>query len=376
MESYLHLFYTPYVGPARFKQLLDYFGSAEEAASATNDAWQAAGMNRQVLAGRDFEKINRRVEQAISWSEEAPNRHILTLEDERYPTLLAEIGDAPAVLFVEGDCSTLTKPQIAMVGSRNPTYEGEENAFHFANHLSQLGFIISSGLAKGIDSKAHQGALHRGHPTIAVLGTGLLNIYPKRNEALSREIIEYGGALVSEFPLHTPPKASNFPRRNRIISGLSLGTLVVEATLKSGSLITARLSMEQNREVFAIPSSIHNTQAKGTHALIKNGAKLVESVEDILEELEGWLSPPSITIQTALNEHQKSSPNQRVDNLKSKHSESEDPLYLALATPKSIDQLIEQFNRPPQEITESLLLLELEGLIKSLAGGLYIQSHR
>lgn len=209
-------------------------------------------------------------------------------DDPGYPALLAEVADAPPLLYVEGAPETLERPQLAMVGSRRASPAGLGTAWSFARSLAQGGFAITSGLALGIDGAAHEGALEVGGATVAVLGTGLRRLYPRRHEALARRIVEGGGALVSELPLDSPPLPANFPRRNRIISGLSLGVLVVEASPASGSLITARLAAEQGREVYAIPGSIHHPGARGCHQLIRDGALLVESVGHVLEALRGW----------------------------------------------------------------------------------------
>lgn len=223
----------------------------------------------------------------LRWMENK-NHHIITVFDEGYPKLLKEIHSAPPILFVAGDVPLLSMPQIAMVGSRNPTSTGRETACSFAKQLSEQGLCITSGLASGIDTAAHSGALRVGGKTIAVLANGLDKIYPAINQKLAQEIMEQG-ALVSEFPIGVSPKASHFPRRNRVISGLSMGTLVVEATLRSGSLITAKYALDQGREIFAIPGSIYSTQAQGCHALIRQGAKLVETPQDVLEEMESLL---------------------------------------------------------------------------------------
>jgi len=209
-----------------------------------------------------------------------------------YPALLAEISDAPPLLFVAGDPGILDKPQLAMVGSRRASRPGMDTAAAFSRSLAGAGFVITSGLALGIDAAAHQGALDVGGQTVGVLGTGLEKFYPQRNRRLADAMIASGSAVLSEFPLDAGPTASNFPRRNRIISGLSLGVLVVEASVASGSLITARLAAEQGREVYAIPGSIHHPGAKGCHQLIRDGAMLVETIEHILEALRGWQQLP------------------------------------------------------------------------------------
>jgi DNA processing protein len=223
---------------------------------------------------------------ALAWANEDGN-HLLTRADAAYPRLLLEIADPPPVLYVKGNPALLSRPILAMVGSRVPTAQGEANAEAFASSLSAAGLTIISGLAQGIDAAAHRGALAvEGGSTIAVVGTGIDRIYPARNAALAREIAS-SGAILSELPLGTPPTRWNFPRRNRLIAGLSLGVLVVEATTESGSLITARLAADAGREVFAIPGSIHSPQARGCHRLIREGAKLVETAEDVFEELRG-----------------------------------------------------------------------------------------
>ena len=224
-----------------------------------------------------------RVEPDLRWAEDE-SHHILTLHDLAYPRLLREIADPPPLLFVHGNPALLSRPQIAIVGSRNPSAGGRSLAEDFARSLCRSGLIVTSGMALGIDAASHQGALRAKGGTIAVAGTGPDRIYPARHRSLAQAIVEQG-AIISEFSLGTPALPGNFPRRNRIISGLSLGVLVVEAACKSGSLITARLAAEQGREVFALPGSIHNPLARGCHRLIRQGAKLVEDIGDILEEL-------------------------------------------------------------------------------------------
>jgi DNA processing protein len=295
------------------------------------------------------------VEEEIKWAEH-PQHHIITLIDENYPKLLQEISDPPLVLFVKGDPELLQQPQLAMVGSRNPTPLGRETAFHFADFLAQSGLVITSGLALGIDGASHQGALKTGK-TIAVLGTGLGQIYPLRHQKLAEQVAQ-SGAIISEFPLHTAPESKNFPRRNRLISGLSLGVLVIEAALRSGSLITARLAGTQGREIFAIPGSTHNPLAKGCHKLIKDGAKLVETAEDILSELQ---IPKTFKNKTTKTTKPKL-----------------DPEYKKLLScighePTAIDTLISRTNFSAQNISSMLLIMELEGHVKSVAGG-YIKT--
>lgn len=276
---WLALAKAPGVGPERFAHIQQLFPTLDALFAPSiptlPDALQAL---IPYLKKPDWTGVER----DLAWAKQA-DCHILTWQDASYPDLLREISHAPPLLYVQGDVALLRSQQIAMVGSRNPSASGRENAYYFAQSLVTSGLTITSGLAIGIDAASHQGALAKHGKTIAVLGTGIDVTYPAKHRQLAEQIIAQG-ALVSEFPLGTPPMPAHFPRRNRLISGLSLGTLVVEAALQSGSLITAHCALAQNREVFAIPGSIHNPLAKGCHRLLKQGAKLVESVNDILEE--------------------------------------------------------------------------------------------
>jgi DNA processing protein len=272
----LALLHIPGMGPVKLAEVLKYYTDLSE-------AFTPAGDCRIITGKADWGAV----EKDLQWAEQ-PDCFILGHGDPRFPPLLKEIQGAPVLLFVRGDLKCLTKPQIAIVGSRNPTPQGKELAASFAKHFATLGLVVTSGLAIGVDGAAHKGALLGGGSTIAVLGNGLDTIYPSSHKALTEEIAAKG-ALLSEFPIGTPALPVHFPRRNRIISGLSMGTLVIEAALKSGSLVTAKFALEQGREVFAIPGSIHNAMAKGCHALIRQGAKLVETAEDVLEELGALL---------------------------------------------------------------------------------------
>lgn len=304
------------------------------------------------------------VEQDLRWLE-SQNRYIISARDPRYPALLKEISDPPPLLFVQGNPAALDTPQLAIVGSRNPTPGGRQTAHDFARSLSQAGLTISSGLAAGIDGAAHQGALETDSPTVAVTGTGLDRVYPAHHRELAHRIAEQG-VLVSELPPGTPPVAANFPRRNRIISGLSVGTLVVEAARQSGSLITARMASEQGREVFAIPGSIHNPLARGCHTLIRQGAKLVEQAEDILEEL----SPLLGSLLSAATASQ--TPPAEI-------SRQWDQEYRQLMSaldydPTPIDLLIERSGLTADAVSSMLLLLELEGFVSAAPGGRYCRT--
>lgn len=235
-------------------------------------------------------ELARRLEQDLTYIANQPDMQCVTVDDPNYPRLLREIPKPPPLLFVRGDITCLSLPQVAIVGSRNPSAGGSENAERFARYLAECGFAITSGLALGVDAAAHQGALNAGGRTIAVMGTGIDLIYPSRHRGLAQAILHSGGALVSEFPLGVSSLAANFPQRNRIISGLSGGTLVVEAAVQSGSLITASYALQHDREVFAIPGSIHNPMARGCHQLIRQGATLVETAQDIVDQLAGLIS--------------------------------------------------------------------------------------
>ncbi|WP_222833983.1 DNA-processing protein DprA [Pseudomonas sp. SC3(2021)] len=290
LEARLRLHRLPEIGPKRFARLLEAFGSASKALSAPATAWRSLGMPAASAEARRSPEVRDGAIHAMRWLEQ-PGQHLLMWDQADYPALLAQIPDPPPLLFVAGDPHILEKPQLAMVGSRRASRPGMDTAAAFSRSLAGAGFVITSGLALGIDAAAHQAALDVGGLTVGVLGTGLENFYPQRNQRLAEAMIASGCAVLSEFPLDAGPSASNFPRRNRIISGLSLGVLVVEASVASGSLITARLAAEQGREVYAIPGSIHHPGARGCHQLIRDGAVLVETIEHILEALRGWQHP-------------------------------------------------------------------------------------
>jgi DNA processing protein len=284
----LALLRTPSVGPRTFARLMRVFSDFSEIFDKKNKKHLEKLLSESAvhyLANPDWSAV----EQDLKWALE-PDHHLISLQDSRYPALLREISDPPIILYIRGKLEVLHTLQIGMVGSRNPSFLGRENAFQLAYQLAHKGITITSGLARGIDGCSHQGALAAEGQTIAVLGSGLNRLYPKQHAAMA-EMIPIKGALVSEFPLETPPLAKHFPQRNRIISGLSRGVLIVEAAMQSGSLVTARLANEQGREVFAVPGSIHNALAKGCHYLIREGAKLVDTANDVLEEL-GFLVTP------------------------------------------------------------------------------------
>ena len=359
LNLWLSLNQIPGLGNAAFCQLLAKFSSPEGIFSAK------LGQLREIVSDDIALKISKGVDvdaiaPTLKWLEK-DNVHLVTLADSSYPQKLLEISNPPALLFAIGNLHWLNHPTIAMVGSRSATPQGEKNAEDFAKSLCEKGLCVASGMALGIDGAAHRGALKANGATIAVVGTGLDIVYPARHRDLAHKIAERG-LILSEFPLGTPSKAQNFPRRNRLISGLSLGCLVVEANIDSGSLITARLAAEQGREVFAIPGSIHSPVTKGCHQLIKQGAKLVESVQDILEEIN-WTN--------MVNSLPSISPNGLLAALAPNSPQANTVLDLMGFDAISFEQLRTSTSLTTEALSSMLMLLELENKIKSLAGGHY-----
>jgi len=355
-ECALILQALPGIGSAALSKLHQQFGSFAKALQAPTNTVVPAyrkGLNAYRAKPGDFVQFAQQTLEACA----AQAIDILLISSPDYPALLREIDTPPALLFVKGNTSTLNLPQIAIVGSRQHSTAGQQNARAFARHLASCGFTITSGLALGIDGAAHLGALETGK-TIAVLGTGVDVIYPRRHQSLYADIIAGGGAIVSEFPPGTPARPGNFPQRNRIISGLSLGVLVVEAALRSGSLITARLAMEQGREVFALPSSIHNPSAKGCHQLIRQGAALVETADDIINELGGMLAYKAETI-----EHTDTS-----DTISQLDDTSNQILNALGFDPIDLDTLMTRTQLAAATLSAQLVQLELEGWVEQRAG--------
>jgi DNA processing protein len=343
------------VGPETARKLLSAFGLPENIFSANFPALQNVVSERvaHALTAPLSDETQALIDKTMAWAEQDGN-HVLTLADAHYPKRLFDIADPPLVLYVKGRIDLLSAQALAVVGSRNATAQGAINAEKFSQALSEAGFTIVSGMALGIDAAAHRGGLRGGGSTIAVIGTGADIVYPARNRSLAYQIAAEG-CIVSEYPLGMPGMATNFPRRNRIISGLARGVLVVEGAAQSGSLITARLAADQGREVFAIPGSIHSPLSKGCHQLIKQGAKLVESAQDILEELVNYESSPRTTIAT-----------QRVS------SPADDSVLTAMGfDPVDIDTLALRCALDAASINAQLLTLELEGMIEMLPGGMY-----
>jgi len=300
----------------------------------------------------------------LMWLQRGEGRCLVVWGEDAYPPLLAQIPDAPLVLYVQGNVDALSSLQLAIVGSRNPTSLGRDTASQFAAHLVAAGLAITSGLALGIDAAAHRGALDAEGCTVAVVGRGLDAVYPRENEALAQRILEHGGALVTDLPIGTPPLKQNFPRRNRILSGLAVGTLVVEAALRSGSLITARLAGEQGREVFAMPGSIHNPMARGCHRLLRDGARLVESAQDILSELA--------PIVGDLSYHKPRSHLLQARAASPALDKDYEILLDALGfEPAGLDELVSRTALKTDAVASMLLILELDGRIQQQSGGLY-----
>lgn len=362
LGAWLRLSLTPGIGNTGTRQLLAKFGSAQAIFE------QATGTLRQFGSARLADTLTTepptlasQLQTTLDWLQGADNRRIVTLGDPAYPAALLDIEDPPSMLYMLGASDTRAQAAIenralclAIVGSRNPTPQGEANARQFARVFGEAGICVVSGLALGVDGAAHDGALLGGGVTIAVVGTGLDRVYPKQHLALAHRIAQQG-LIISEFPLGTPPLTANFPRRNRLISGLTQGTLVIEAALKSGSLITARLAAEQGKEVFAIPGSIHSAQSRGCHALIKQGAKLVESAQDVLEELN--LPYLSAALPAGSDTEEEA---------------AETPLFAAMGfEPVSLDALQARTGLATAELQAQLLTLEMAGEVARLPGGLF-----
>ena len=359
LASWLQLTLAPGLGAATLRKLLSQFGLPERVLAASRVELSRYA-SAEALRSLDSEDVANAVARALAWLEQQGNS-IVTLADAAYPRLLLEISDPPAVLYCRGRTELLNRPALALVGSRNATAQGNSNAEQFARNFSSAGLTIVSGLAQGIDAAAHRGALAGEGSTIAVLGTGADITYPPGNAALAAEIATRG-LLVSEFALGTKALAHNFPRRNRLISGLTQGCLVIEAALASGSLITARAAAEQGREVFAVPGSIHSPLSKGCHALIKTGAKLVESAEDVLAELSAFRRTGFASTRATANVAPTAGPAQSAD----------EPLLVCMGfDPVDVDSLCARAGLPAERVSADLLRLELAGRITVLPGGLY-----
>jgi DNA processing protein len=364
LAAWLRLTLAPGIGNHAARRLLAAFGLPGRIFIQSAQALQqVVSIAHAEALGTEPPQLASQLQATVDWLAEGPPglRRIVTLSDPAYPASLLNTEDPPLMLYLMGQAVPQWPEAIAVVGSRNPTPQGLANARKFGECFAQSGLTVVSGLALGVDSAAHEGALEPAAasqlPTIAVVGTGLDQVYPSRNLQLSNRIVERG-LLVSEYPIGTPPLPANFPKRNRIIAGLSLGTVVVEAALKSGSLITARQALEQGKDVFAIPGSIHSPQSRGCHALLKQGAKLVETAQDVLEEL-----PLARQRQRAPQDATAPS---------NEPAPSEDPLLTALGfDPVSLDALVARTGIPASSLQAQLLELELQGEVARLPGGLF-----
>jgi DNA processing protein len=378
LRAWLRLVLTPRIGPGTARKLLAALGSPQAIFAAPAAALSELISKREANAlGKEVAGLDEQVDATLAWLAASPTlangraaRHVLSLADPGYPVAMLDAADPPLLLFALGRLELLEAPAVAIVGSRHPSGQGQENAQAFAKALSEAGVTVVSGLALGVDGAAHEGALEGrlaatlpGRPgsTIAVVGTGLDRVYPKAHQALARRIAEQG-LLLSEFALGTPPLSPNFPKRNRIVAALSRGTLVVEAAVQSGSLITARLAAEIGREVLAIPGSIHSPQSRGCHALIKQGAKLVETAQDVLEELHLELGPRPLVDSSGVVDGALASP----------EGEGEDPILAAMGhDPVSQEALSARTGWGPAELGGRLLELELMGQVARLPGQLF-----
>jgi DNA processing protein len=352
---------NPIIGARRANQLLQQFAQPQAIFEAGSLAWQSAGLSERACAAL-AEPDWRQVDATLLWAEQS-GRGIVHLGHEQYPELLAQIADPPVVLFYQGNPQLLKRQQLAMVGSRNPTPLGYETAFDLAASSAKLGFTVTSGMALGIDAAAHYGTLSVAGDTIAVAGTGLDIIYPKRNKELAEQMSR-DGLLVSEFPLGTKPLGRNFPLRNRIISGLSRGVIVVEAAMQSGSLITAKQALEQGRDVFAVPGSIHSPTSRGCHWLLRQGAKLVENIKDILEEFDLKLG------QMELDYDQRSKPDESIKL----DMRFQQVLSNVDFVPTSVDRIIERSGLTADAVCSMLLVLELQDLVQLTNSGQYCRT--
>ena len=369
LGAWLRLLLTPRVGPLLSRRLLAAFGSPQAIFAATPAALATLVSAREATnLGTPPPELAEVLARTRAWLADSPRHHVLSLADPRYPAALLDLADPPVLLFAQGDLTLLRQPAVAVVGSRHPTAQGADHAEAFSAAFSEVGVVVVSGLARGIDGAAHLGALagqarqpRAGGGTIAVVGTGPDVVYPRAHAALAARIAEHG-LLLSEFVPGTPPLAAHFPKRNRLVAALSRGTLVVEAAVQSGSLITARLAAEIGREVLAIPGSIHAPQARGCHALIKQGARLVETAQDVLEELQ--LQRPVQLLADLVPAEAAASDGAA--------EPATDPVLAALAhDPVSLEALCARTGWGPAELGARLLTLELDGQVARLPGQLF-----
>lgn len=376
LAGWLALLRTPGLGAARIRVLVTAFGTATAALAVRGAAWRELGVDPGGTDAAAWRERARGIDADLAWLE-CGNRTLIRFTDEDWPALLEEIADPPVALFVWGDVGRLWQPQVAVVGSRHATSGALEHARDFASGFVARGLAVTSGFARGIDAAAHSAALAAGGSTIAVCGTGLDVDYPHGSAALANAIAA-SGALVSEHPCGTPPLAGHFPQRNRLISGLSLGTLVIEGGLKSGSLITARLAAEQGREVFAVPGSIRNPQARGCHALIRDGARLVESAVEVCDALAPMAAELAAAIRARLGDagggEEELTSKGQVHSPQAVVDARLDPLLEALGFDAiSFEKLLEAVDLDISDVSSRLLTLELAGSIEALPGARYVR---
>ena len=362
LAAWLRLVHTPGLGPRRIARLVRQFGSPGAAVQAGPKAWAELRLYPKDPAVPADQDPETGIARDLEWLAQDSAHQILTWGDPAYPPLLAELPDPPAVLYLVGDAKLLKQPQIAIIGSRDATGQGLAHAERFARELSQAGLVITSGLARGIDGAAHRGALSAASGlTVAIVATGPDRVYPSQHRRLAHRIKDSGGLLVSLWPVGTAAQANYFPQRNRVISGLALGVLVVEAALRSGSLITARLAAEQGRTVYALPGSVLSPVSRGCHRLIQEGAQLVETPDDVLEDLARWLGVPEALPMPEPN-------GQDLPGLDPEHAK-------LLATmgfdPVDLETLIERTGLTVEILSSMLVIMELNGRVATLSHGRY-----
>jgi DNA processing protein len=378
LKNWLIALRAPHLGGARLLEVMEGFGGPDGLVAAAPARLSAAGLADEAIRALKSPDENT-LDRDLRWLDE-PGHHLLTWGSAHYPPLLTDIPSPPVALFADGDPDCLWRPQIAVIGSRNPTAGGRDNARDFAGELSRCGLVVTSGLAAGIDSIAHEAALEAGGATVAVTGTGLDVVYPASSRSLADRIRE-NGVLLSEFPPGTAAKRSHFPSRNRIISGLSLGVLVIEAGLRSGTLITARMAGLQGRDVFALPGSIHNPMAKGCHRLIRDGARLVETAAEILLEIAPMAGQLAGELRQRMATDTAPGNESVLENPANGPQLEQDPEYRLLWSclgydPKPIDRIIEQSGLTARAVSAMLLMLELRGKVEAHPGGAYSRKTR
>lgn len=375
MKDWISLNMTPGIGPRKASQLLEKFGSAENVFHALRSQLESLRLKPETIESILKKEFHQKAEEELE-KVRADGGDVLILDDGSYPFLLREIADPPITLYVKGNWQAcFDAPCIGVVGSRRCSTYGENASLMLSRDLADKGICIVSGLARGIDTAAHKGALEAKGKTVAVMGTGISQVYPRENAKLVERILDSGGAIVSQFPLETPPIPENFPYRNRVISGLSLGVLLVEASERSGSLITARLAMEQNREVFAVPGNISSKNSFGTNYLIKSGAKLVQQWQDVVHELPAEIAaqilPPVIEEKVA----KERTDNQQQDLIPADLSGDESKIYklLSFDEAKHIDLLSEKSGLAVNILMSVLLALDMRDLIRELPGKHFVK---